>query len=781
MTRDTAIKLVLLALSLGYLVFEFAFNATLLDTAASVSPDSDRIHAVETFGRTVGGVGLSLLVVSLFARDQWQLATLPRKIAACALAGVMLIPFAFAPDELLNRALFPVAGLGLIAIALFLTRRAARAALVVVGLIAACGPGMYYGQLIFFERALVDGSSPQLRQNARYVNLLKLGLNHGAVELANAEVQPDLDTPDQKTFLALLGGLAWLEDDVISTVKQHREEIADVVVSRMTEQGVEERWQQYKHQQARFREEAFQPYVEARTTFSERYNNAAAEARDRYREMQDQLAESWDDYQDERERFRDQIAERVDPVQRSVRNAIEDFGNCDDGRCRQRVRERFHENRVNAAIKRRLGRRTYLIEDWCYEREPTAGERIAEGLAILNNPVGGLVHALQGGSTYLKCPTNREAIIYRLTLVGSGKFEERSGGYPPDIETLEAFKRHSETIQSVRDRLADEGIEMPEGWTPLNQSAFLAKAVPVVQQRMRARWNRKMQARFGTTLPPDLDFRQFANHPAMQRRIERRLGAEMASRVDMTIQDQDVFVERVIRPEIQARIDRELRILRASVETYADGGEMAEEGRQAVRAALVPPISLAISLLFGLLTLAKNGYAAIDVLTKSTRPAIRRGLLSLVALALASGVLGAPFAVTNAFAESATFKHYRDIAADRAYPTALLSEYVIRIQPLAYPVGRFAQEHLQPQAMFLQAARQEPASLPEDIDRRLRQLAREASPQQIRRSQRELTAEGYYTGALDGIYGPKTRRAMIAGARSGDVTPLMAEYGIEQE
>lgn len=54
-------NLVLMGLSVGYLVFELAFNARLLDVVGA-GASSDEVHAIEVYGRSLSGIAFGLMV-----------------------------------------------------------------------------------------------------------------------------------------------------------------------------------------------------------------------------------------------------------------------------------------------------------------------------------------------------------------------------------------------------------------------------------------------------------------------------------------------------------------------------------------------------------------------------------------------------------------------------------------------------------------------------------------------------------------------------------------------
>lgn len=162
-----------------YLLFEVAFGARLLDVV-STTTDPDVIHPIEVAGRIISGIALTLVV--------W---------------GVVLLP------ALRRRAW------------LRLWQRAA----LFIGSAAACCAFSYFVQEAIL-RGISHASSPEQKQAASTLSLVASGVQNAEAVLEGIDM--DLvgrDSPELKTFLALLPAMALSVDDLSARTSSELDKI----------------------------------------------------------------------------------------------------------------------------------------------------------------------------------------------------------------------------------------------------------------------------------------------------------------------------------------------------------------------------------------------------------------------------------------------------------------------------------------------------------------------------------------------------------------------------
>lgn len=124
------------------------------------------------------------------------------------------------------------------------------------------------------------------------------------------------------------------------------------------------------------------------------------------------------------------------------------------------------------------------------------------------------------------------------------------------------------------------------------------------------------------------------------------------------------YVERIVRLLLEAAIREELASFREGSAHYGIGGELEEQGKGQLR--LAPALSSFLNL--------REGWQRLVA-----------AFLLWVAPMAAMGAL--PFLVTNSYADSKAWGLLSRQAAGQSPATALMSEYVMRVQPIFAVVG----------------------------------------------------------------------------------------------
>ncbi len=149
------------AFTVVYLLFELVFNARLLDIAGTV-PNQDDLHDIEVFGRSLSGIGASLIL--------WRTLGERRKSFSVPLL------------------------------------------LLVILLVA---PGVYWGQK-FLVDYLVNRATAQERKNASYLAAVSAATLRHAAELKGLNLSDaNYGSPEGKAFFALFPALAFSSPGVI--------------------------------------------------------------------------------------------------------------------------------------------------------------------------------------------------------------------------------------------------------------------------------------------------------------------------------------------------------------------------------------------------------------------------------------------------------------------------------------------------------------------------------------------------------------------------------------
>jgi len=164
------------------------------------------------------------------------------------------------------------------------------------------------------------------------------------------------------------------------------------------------------------------------------------------------------------------------------------------------------------------------------------------------------------------------------------------------IRTLSQANRHA---RQVRQNVRDNGLPVSNSWMPSDERGFKA----AVRQKALGELGRAYSSAVedalgrGASLPNNLDEAKFWAHPTVQAKIRAELSLPRTGPAILTSIDDEALLERVYKPMVDARHKRLAEDYLKDTASFQDSGANEEIGRNAVRAVVVPPIALALSLL----------------------------------------------------------------------------------------------------------------------------------------------------------------------------------------
>lgn len=678
--------IVLFLLSLGYLGAELVFNGQLLDISSSVRSDPAQVEHVQYFGRIVSGIGFTLMVLGFFQRFNFKLLTKEAVISFIALVLLCLMPFFMVFSGMLffghhdmesavygqesAWALVPLLG-----IYVALTGRGRKALPFIIGLVLMAWPTMFYGQKLAVERFLIAPTSAEDRLNAHYILLIRAGVEDCIVSL---EDTPFCDTGEKdgsvekRSTRAVLGALFMLNSQaVFKSMSFVREQIIDKIAERDLWFSSKEYYQRYLAAAAKKREEYqaylnqnfYLPYKQASDLYFTSMARIAAARRQIARPVDDRLAKTADDAAAE-------AAAEIDKAWQQYQAAVSQYNN-------------LAYNALSQAIGlAQPGLQAY--DSTCDGRKEDCRRVADKGLRHIKS-TGVINRVKEEGARQ----------------VGSAaqKFTDKTG-YPPDLKDKEAFIRHPRTQKEIHDKvqesirrmLANDNYVLPQGWTYdpgafrgfiLGLAQAQAKAVQdsaeaqvrQMQSAVEKEWHDKIQAPFNTDIQPGLTHDQFF----------RKLGVDPSpSLQDLTLSEGD-FMKKYIVPMNRAAAAAALQHISDEEPDYANGGSMAEQGKDYIRVLYIPAIALCFSLTIVVLTIGRYLVAFAtryftSRLPKNMHPQVR----PVCWAAFLVFVLTLPYAWPNAYTASPAYQKYYHLAREKEGALALVLDWVVHMQPLVY-------------------------------------------------------------------------------------------------
>ncbi|TAL40082.1 MAG: hypothetical protein EPN97_01095 [Alphaproteobacteria bacterium] len=637
----TPFGLLLLALSLGYIGAEALFNMRLVDIAGSVKSNPDEIRDLQHFGRAVSGYGFSLLALGAFAGAGFKMKGRREWAMFFTLTAFGFVPFVFKFQDTIfgifkgvsdslheeqwdtQMSMLPFMGLALVLLSAGKFR-----AHVILGLVLIAWPAMFLGQKLVIERYLVDRTDWQERQNARYMLMIRGGLEDCQLKLRELQFcDASRGEANMKAARIVISTLWMLSpDEVLQDLEASKDDIVKKAAAAGTWFSSKELYAKYvkkiSDERGKYLQDIskryYKPYMQASALFQKAADPAAAqaEADKAVAEVENGINAGWEKYQ-----------------------------------------KAVHDYRQQASV--------------------IANVALQQALAI-GRPVAAICRNRN-------CPQiDARKAIAEAQERGEREFFTRSG-YHSDIPdratflaqppTQEKLKKSVEAI--VQSRYGMDGFTLPADWK-YDPASFGKSVKDTVLDRAHDAW----KAKFGDKLPPGLD----------EERFFATIGVGKIPTIEEMVMSQDEFYKKVVLPGNTKIVDEMVADLNKDRDKFpADATEM-EEGKDYVSALYVPAISLVISLSVVVLTILRGFMALMDIVLKSGGKQTGKrwhyaGQCS-VAIFFASMLLTLPHIYPNPYASGPAYDRYYAAARQKHPIAAAILNWSVQVQPVIYKLGK---------------------------------------------------------------------------------------------
>lgn len=652
--------LCLVLLTLAYLVVEVIFNTSLVVVTSS-GYDQEATEKLELFGRTVSGVGFVLLFLGWLA-SRGSLGQL-KNVAIAAPFALVLWFIVFA------------------------------------------------GQKWVVDHFLVDPSSAQARQQAAVSQIFKGAVSAQVLKVKGGQAfLGDLEEdPAQKVYFSLLSGMSFFDKALLNNLGKGVDAVIEYHVNQELDPESDRQFALYKTKMIEF-VDRFNSYQKSQKKGDQSVNKAIDTRDEEYLQALSLARESFSNYQREEAAYYRLVDSSPNTSQISnLRRALDQYAKAEKANKQDRMaRIVASYNKEFSAASIQLGTFTPPLTYWYEDLQEgalTAGVSVLLG-ALSGDPgsalIGGVARMV--GSREI----STDPMYYRRKLrehLGGDPFKNKSG-YDSNIRSFEAFAAHPKVVAESVARAKKSNLQVRSNWQVTDRLEFMrAYDERIIKKRSK---NIQETTRVGScNVPLGLSSDDFYRNPCVQEEIRRKMGAS-SSVVVLPGWSQVTFDSKFMSAKrSEARLEMR-RLLKAEGLEFADGGKYAEEGKNALRATLIPPISMGLSLflillsvsglpgkvLLGIRAIRHSQIASTSTGATPNFRAPRTGLFTVVCVVL---IVTAPFVViNNRFSDSgADVKDfYGDIRAEVGAPVALSLDWTLRTQPLIQPAGEYLEARL---------------------------------------------------------------------------------------
>ena len=637
---------ILLVLSLAYLCAEVFFNISLLSVAGDVRSSPAELDYVQLFGRIVSASGFTLLILGLFVRYHFRLSTFGAWGAFLVVAALCLFPFGLilgqgtqataggmqSASEIVIWGFVPVWG-----VILVMSGRGYYQLPVVIGLVLLAWPAMFFGQKILIDRYVVDPTTWQQRLNARYVLMLRSGLEGCVVELDGLSLcsQTALG-PQMRTVRVLIGALFMHDSDrVLKDLEPERAQIIESVTV----------WGKWFSP-----DERYQAYLDLA-------------GREHKRIEKTLIRKYWEPYRKASERYADAISDKS--VRDMTAHAWEQSGS-----------------------KLEQGWNTYQSTVRFYKKSLMGIGAQAAGYNAIAAPL------YEGDCRYkgrdCQAIVDAREAVARIQRKANDKFVDETG-YLPDLKTKEEFLEQPRTQNMLRESVmkarrdfwgsGDDLPDLPADWK-YEEAVFKKDIASLV----RGRADREWALRFGRDIPPGLGFDAFL----------AAAGVKPLPPLEDVVMSEAEFKDHYIVPAKNKKLDEALKKISDEAPGYANGQPLEEWGKNYIRALYIPAIALTLSLVIVMLTLGRYfvtlGCMAMDKIGFLAARFPQKARVPFLAALFLIVMTAAAYTLPNAATSNPAYHKYLGYAVESFFPTALVLDWVNHVEPVLHFMGRWIAE-----------------------------------------------------------------------------------------
>ncbi|MGF1725134.1 hypothetical protein [Photobacterium nomapromontoriensis] len=668
------LAITLFVLSLLYLIPEVIFNARLVEVAGGDGLSNESLHLAELFGRSISGIGVTLLLIDLIV---------VRRLAQR----------------------FWIALPAMIAIALVVW------------------PTVFFGQKWIVDRFIVEPSTADQRKDAFFSTVLRSSLAHNALKIEGIPYDSEHATsPSEMTFLALMGGLIYSNDAFLEAVDNQKKPIVERYLINRAGGQFDQHYAKYSDMRQQVRA-SWDQYHKASRDYQNAMNSRTREANEAWSKVETQILKGWKDYQGAEKAF----FARAEAKSQNLAPKISGYFD-EQNRCIKRYgdgsAERYNrciENNLSdyKSTLRKYGLPYKEMDYWLIKEKSRVKGTTTLKETVMSLGISAILAGLEiatgdAGEQTEKWVYSSSVSNYtpKVLLLMQPEFK-RETGYPMGIATLSDFRKNPTTTAKIKHRVQQEGLTLPKNWSVAQITVFKNAVKAKIVSETKRRWADAMAKR-DLDMKPGLTFDQFQRHADIQAHIKRQMGERFYVNPMLATWNNKQFYDHVIMVNVKRERDYWLNYMESAESQFENGAPLAEDGKNALRSIIVPPISMSLSLFLVLVTFVKLPFKfwkllsyndeVIDNANQSkTHKWIESGLgIAVIALIF---ILPLSLGKSKFTDDNSTTGYFLKQIDEMVSPAgSTLLTWVLHAQPAIQPVGFAFENNFQLFELFEQTA-----------------------------------------------------------------------------
>jgi hypothetical protein len=553
---------------------------------------------------------------------------------------------------------------------------------------------------------------PQLqeqKQTAFHAQIIKQAMASNLLVINNLPYDVrNSDHPENKTFLAIFGGIAYFNQSIVDTVSENTKKLIDNFYKKESIEVLNKEYPKYKKVKAKIKK-SYTSYQKASHKYYDGLNSIESELKSIVSEINSDLMDGHGELLSKTEEFHQKLWHEAGNAKPQLIKYLKKRQKCRSSTCTSRLDKRYEKGMAKLGIKPPSHEFWYAL-DQKFEVTNFAGKAAAAvmtgGLSLIFesvNAIAGDEYEWNQTTTYIS--NEKEHYYKKLVELKKSDFEKASSGYQfvlmPDSHKYQDipfrdFVEHATTIESVRKTVQSKGIQVSNNWY-YRDHAHLGDALnKKINKAAHRRWEVEMNKRNLTGLTPGLDWRAFQRSKQVQRLAKSEMKGAGTGLILFDWNNSE-FLRQVIQPAIQAEKKKTNDLIFSPAKTFEAGGDNYEAGRGAIRSTTIPLVSLILSLVLCILTLSRIIPKVMSILLTNKNGTIStksRILVSIIFMASLAATIIAPLNMERQDLDNKVIERiFVTLEKSSGLVISYIGKYILLVQPLVYVAGEHIVEN----------------------------------------------------------------------------------------
>ncbi len=507
-------------------------------------------------------------------------------------------------------------------------------------------PTVFMGQKKLIDH-LVDSSSDDMRRSAEILTILKYGIAHGFVEIDGLSINDvTLKTAEGKMFVVLVGLLIYSSEEELKKIDEQLDVIAEYATTTQQMSKTQISYRNYQYATLKIIEK-YRQYAQIVAEYDKQQKGAEQKSIAIYQQALTHAMNRWPSFAQKKIQLETLYSQKKPLLAQLVSKLNNKLQFCENTLCAKQ-----NSQAIVASINQLLGAQSNW-QHWCDV-------------------------AVDQSSVY--CQSDDNIIAYKLQktteryLVQQFGFEQF---YSTKIDYLKSREFYDLFLLSLEKNHVPLISELE-----LTQHELIIEEISLhISMYSQQQYQHQVSQLMDEEVRPRLTIGQFTLLPSMQKIFQKALGNIYFEALPITL-TREQFSKQIVQPIYAKQYEYLSNKLASDSSWFKSGAPYEESGKDSLRSLVVPPISIAISLIFGVLNLISLLLNVVFLMIKENT--IKRWLGFVFLL---TALILTPRFNQYVISDQLAFEKLINHTQQEHGMAVEVAQWIIKIEPMIYSIG----------------------------------------------------------------------------------------------